>query len=59
MNALQDLTKLRNEYTQLPMDYLKKLAIESYALTKSEIKSMDVKSLIDTMIAVEFKNCYK
>ena len=41
------------------MDYLKKLAFESYALTKRDIKSMDVKSLIDNMIAVEFKNCYK
>ena len=56
---MNNLTKLRNEYTQMPFDSLKKLALDTYALTKSDIKSLCSKTLIDTMIAIEFKNCYK
>lgn len=56
---MNDLTKLRNEYTQMPIDYLKTVAIQTYGLAKSDIKSLCSKTLVDKMIAVEFKNCYK
>jgi hypothetical protein len=54
-----NLEQLRKDYTQMPIGYLQKIANEDYAIDKKLIKSYDNKSLIDNMIAIEFKNYYK
>ena len=54
-----NLNELRKEYTQMPTHCLEKIAIEEYAIDKKLIKLSNNKTLIDLMIAVEFKNSYK
>lgn len=56
---MEKLDELRKEYTQMPSHCLEKIAIDNYAIDKKIIKSSNNKTLIDLMIAVEFKNCYK
>lgn len=56
---MENLNKLRNEYTQMPMHCLERIANDDYAIDKKVIKSSNTKTLVDLMIAVEFKNFYK
>lgn len=56
---MKNLNELRKEYTQMPPHCLEKIAIDDYAIDKKLIKSSNSKTLIDLMIAVEFKNYYK
>lgn len=56
---MKNLNELRTEYTQMPLYSLEKIAIEDYAIDDNLIKSVNKKSLIDMMVAIEFKNFYK
>lgn len=56
---IKNLNELRNEYIQMPMLSLEKIAIEDCAIDKKLIKSSSNKTLIDMMISIEFKNYYK
>ena len=54
-----NLEKLKREYKVLPEFQLKKLAIDSYGLIYKDIKNLAKDSIIEKMLAIEFKNCYK
>lgn len=54
-----NLKELRNEYVKLDEINLKQIAKDSYNLSTKDIKSMNKKSLIDTLLGIEFSNMYK
>lgn len=53
------LNNLRIEYTKMPENHLKEVAVKSYAFDSDDVKEMDKKTLIENMIAIEFRNYYK
>lgn len=56
---MQQIETLKKELTFMPDFQLRKSAIKDYDLIYKEIRNLPKEQLIDRMISVEFRNCYK